>query len=80
MQGIIVAPNGDVWALDFEEDQVVYLPKGDPDQVKFFCRATEGRPNNDSPCKLNGAFHLAVDQQTTFGSRMRLATPSRAFP
>jgi hypothetical protein len=25
MQGIIVAPNGDVWALDFEEDQVVYL-------------------------------------------------------
>jgi streptogramin lyase len=63
MQGVIVAPNGDVWALDFEKDQVVYLPNGDPDQVKFFCRATDGRPNKDSPCKLNGAFHLAIDQQ-----------------
>jgi hypothetical protein len=63
MQGIIVAPNGDVWALDFEKDQVVYLPKGDPSQVKFFCRSTDGRPNKDSPCKLNGPFHLAIDQQ-----------------
>lgn len=63
MQGIIVTPNSDVWALDFEKDQVVYLPKGDPNQVKFFCRSTDGRPNKDSPCKLNGPFHLATDQQ-----------------
>jgi hypothetical protein len=63
MQGIIVTPNGDVWTLDFEKDQVVYLPKGDPSQVKFFCRSTGGRPNKDSPCKLNGPFHLAIDQQ-----------------
>ena len=32
MQGIIVTPNGDVWALDLQKDQVVYLPKGDPSQ------------------------------------------------
>jgi hypothetical protein len=34
MQGIITTPNGDVWALDNEKDQIVYLPKGD---------ATKGR-------------------------------------
>jgi hypothetical protein len=63
MQGIIVTPTGDVWALDFEKDQVVYLPNGDPTKVKFFCRSTDGSPNKDSPCKLSGAFHLAIDQR-----------------
>ena len=29
MQGIITTPDGDVWALDNEKDQIVYLPKGD---------------------------------------------------
>ena len=62
MQGIIVTPSGDVWTLDFQNDDVVYLPKGDPSRVKFFCRNTEGGPNKDSPCKLNGPFHLAIDQ------------------
>jgi hypothetical protein len=63
MQGIIVAPNGDVWTVDFQNDQVIYLPKGDPGQVKFFCRATDGKPNKDSPCKLSAPFHIAIDQQ-----------------
>lgn len=63
MQGVIVAPNGDVWALDFSDDKVVYLPKGDPSKVKFFCQSTDGKPNKDSPCKLTGPFHLAIDQQ-----------------
>jgi hypothetical protein len=63
MQGIIVAPNGDVWAVDFEKDQVVQLPNGDASKARFFCRSNDGRPNKDSPCKLNGAFHLAIDQQ-----------------
>jgi hypothetical protein len=63
MQGIIVAPNGDVWALDFQNDQVVHLPKGDPSRVEFVCRATGGTPNSESPCKLNAPFHLAIDQQ-----------------
>ena len=63
MQGIIVTPNGDVWALDFGDDKVVYMPKGDPSKVKFYCQSTDGKPNKDSPCKLNGPFHLAIDQQ-----------------
>jgi hypothetical protein len=61
MQGIIVVPNGDVWTLDFEKDQVIYLSKGDASKALFFCRSTNGKPNKDSPCKLNGAFHLAID-------------------
>ncbi len=63
MQGIIVTPSGDIWALDFEKDQVVHLPKADPSKAKFYCRSTDGKPNKDSPCKLNGPFHLAIDQQ-----------------
>jgi hypothetical protein len=63
MQGIIVTPNGDVWALDFTNDRVVYLPQGDPSKVKFYCESTNGTPNKDSPCKLSGPFHLAIDQQ-----------------
>jgi streptogramin lyase len=63
MQGIIVTPKGDVWALDFEKDRVVYLPKGDASKAKFFCESTDGKPNKDSPCKLSGPFHLAIDQQ-----------------
>ena len=63
MQGIIVTPNGDVWALDFGDDKVIYMPKGDPSKVKFFCQSTDGKPNKDSPCRLNGPFGLAIDQQ-----------------
>ena len=63
MQGIIVTPSGDVWAVDFGDDKVVYMPKGDPTKVKFYCQSTDGKPNKDSPCKLNGPFHLAIDQQ-----------------
>ena len=63
MQGVIVTPSGDVWALDFGDDKVVYLPKGDPSQAKFYCQLTNGRPNKDSACKLNGPFALAIDQQ-----------------
>ncbi|MGA9856141.1 MAG: hypothetical protein WBR29_12785 [Gammaproteobacteria bacterium] len=63
MQGIIVTPNGDVWTLDFGDDKVVYMPKGDPSKAKFYCQSTDGKPNRDSPCKLNGPFHLAIDQQ-----------------
>ena len=63
MQGIIVTPSGDVWALDFTNDKVVYMPQGDPTKAKFYCESTNGKPNKDSPCKLNGPFGLAIDQQ-----------------
>jgi hypothetical protein len=37
MQGIIVTPSGDVWALDVENGQVVHMPQGDPAKAKFYC-------------------------------------------
>jgi hypothetical protein len=63
VQGIIVTPSGDVWALDFGGDRVIYMPKGDPNKAKFYCQSTDGKPNKESPCKLNGPFFLAIDQQ-----------------
>ena len=56
MQGIIVTPSGDVWALDFTNDKVVYMPQGDPSKAKFYGESTNGKPNKDSPRKLSGPF------------------------
>src|SRR5271156_5133355 len=63
VQGVIVTPSGDVWVLDFGGDQVIYMPKGDPAKARFYCHSTDGKPNKESPCKLNGPFFLAIDQQ-----------------
>jgi streptogramin lyase len=80
MQGIIVAPNGDVWALDFGDDKVVYIPKGDPSKAKFYCQSTDGKPNKESPCKLNGPFHLAIDQQDRIWITNVIADTVTRFP
>ena len=59
MQGIIVAPNGDVWALGLSKNQLLYFPKGDWTKGKIVC---QGR--DVEPCKsMLGPFHLAIDQQ-----------------
>jgi len=59
MQGIIVTPSGDVWALGVSKNQLVYFPKGDPAKARIVC---EGR--SVEPCKSFVApFHLAIDQQ-----------------
>lgn len=59
MQGIIVTPSGDVWALGVTRNQLVYIPKGDPAQARIIC---EGR--SVEPCKsFLAPFHLAIDQQ-----------------
>jgi hypothetical protein len=59
MQGIIVTPGGDVWALGVSKNQLVYFPKGDPAKARIVC---EGR--SVEPCKSFVApFHLAIDQQ-----------------
>jgi len=42
MQGIITTPNGDVWALDNQKDQIVYLPKGDATQGRILGRTVDG--------------------------------------
>ena len=63
MQGVIVTPGGDVWAVDFTNDRVVLLPKGDPANAKFYCEAPAGTEAKDGPCKLSAPFHLVIDQQ-----------------
>ena len=80
MQGIIVTPDGDVWALDFGNDRVVYLPKGDPGKAKFYCEAPAGTPNKDGPCKLNGPFHLAIDQQDRIWITNAISDTVTRFP
>ncbi|MCC9608827.1 hypothetical protein LOC68_08315 [Blastopirellula sp. JC732] len=62
MQGIIVAPNGDVWALDNGNSQVVYLPQGDASRGKIFT-ATENGNGSGVTLPLKSPFHLAIDQQ-----------------
>jgi hypothetical protein len=59
MQGIIVTPSGDVWALGVSKRQLLYFPKGDWTKGRIVC---EG--DNAEPCKsFLGPFHLAIDQQ-----------------
>jgi len=62
MQGIITTPNGDVWALDNEKDQIVYLPKGDAAKGRILGRTVNGKPV-DGTLQVKAPFHLAVDQQ-----------------
>jgi hypothetical protein len=61
MQGIITTPNGDVWALDNEKNQIVYLPKGDATKGRILGRTVNGKPV-DGTLQVKGPFHLAVDQ------------------
>lgn len=59
MQGIITAPNGDMWALGVSKRQLLYFPKGDWNNGKIVC---EG--DSAEPCKsFIAPFHLAIDQQ-----------------
>ena len=62
MQGIIATPNGDIWALDVDNAQVIHLPKGDPDKVEFFFVNTTGKPLKN-PGHLLAPFSLAIDQK-----------------
>jgi streptogramin lyase len=86
MQGIIVTPTGDIWAVDSVKNQVVHYPKGDPARGRLLCREVDGKPT-DGSCRVKGPFHLAVDQQDriwiTNGSgdtvtRFPASDPSRA--
>jgi streptogramin lyase len=59
MQGVIVTPSGDVWALGLEKSQLVFFPKGDHTKGRIVC---EGK--SAEPCKsFKLPFHLAIDQQ-----------------
>ena len=59
MQGIIVTPSGDVWALGVEKRQLVHFPKGDWTKGRIVCEA-----DSAEPCKsFLAPFHLGIDQQ-----------------
>lgn len=59
MQGIIVTPSGDVWALGVSKNQLLYFPKGDIAKGRIVC---EGK--KEAPCKdFSAPFHLGIDQQ-----------------
>ncbi len=59
MQGIITAPNGDVWALGVSKRQLLHFPGGDWKNGRIVC---EG--DSAEPCKsFTAPFHLAIDQQ-----------------
>jgi len=62
MQGIIATPNGDIWAADFANMQLLRFPNGDPSKVQFLCQNKTSDPLKN-PCKLLGPFGMAVDQQ-----------------
>jgi len=62
MQGIITTPTGDVWALDNQKNQVVYLPQGDATKGRILGRMVNGKPV-DGTLQVKAPFHLAVDQQ-----------------
>jgi len=46
MQGIIVTPGGDVWALGIEKSQLVFFPKGDYTKGRIICEGEQ-----EEPCK-----------------------------
>jgi len=62
MQGIIVAPNGDVWALDNQNSQIVHLPGGDASKGRILGRTVNGKPV-DGTLQVKAPFHLAIDQE-----------------
>jgi hypothetical protein len=76
MQGIIVTPSGDVWALGASKSQLVYFPKGDLAKGRIVC---EG--GTEEPCKsFLGPFHLAIDQQDRIWVANAFAEHVTRFP
>ena len=62
MQGIIVTPNGDVWAVDNGHSQIVHLPRGDASKGRILGQTVDGKPV-DGSLQVKAPFGLAIDQQ-----------------
>jgi streptogramin lyase len=59
MQGIIVTPNGDIWALGISKRQLLHFPGADWTRGRIVCEGDDAEP-----CKsFTAPFHLAIDQQ-----------------
>ena len=79
MQGVIVAPNGDVWAADTLKSQIVRFPKGDPSKGELLYQNASGDPLAN-PCKIVLPFALAVDQKGDIWVTNILADHVTRFP
>jgi hypothetical protein len=76
MQGVIVAPSGDVWVLGLSKGQLVRFPNGDLSKGQIIC---EGR--DVEPCKsFLGPFHLGIDQQNRIWVTNALGGHVTRFP
>jgi hypothetical protein len=76
MQGIIVTPGGDVWAVGASKSQLVYFPKGDLTKGRIVCEGA-----SVEPCKsFLGPFHLAIDQQDRIWVANAFAEHVTRFP
>jgi hypothetical protein len=76
MQGIIVTPNSDVWAVGASKSQLVYFPKGDLTKGRIVCEGASAEP-----CKsFLGPFHLAIDQQDRIWVANAFAEHVTRFP
>jgi hypothetical protein len=76
MQGIIVTPSGDVWALGASKSQLIYFPKGDLTKGRIVCEGAA-----EEPCKsFLGPFHLAIDQQDRIWVANAFAEHVTRFP
>ena len=76
MQGIIVTPSGDVWALGASRSQLIYFPKGDLTKGRIVCEGA-----TEEPCKsFLGPFHLAIDQQDRIWVTNAFAEHVTRFP
>ena len=76
MQGIIVRPSGDVWALGASKSQLIYFPKGDLTKGRIVCEGA-----SEEPCKsFLGPFQLAIDQQDRIWVANAFAEHVTRFP
>ena len=77
MQGVIAAPNGDIWAVGLSKSQLLHFPGADLSKGRIVC---EGRQDAE-PCKsLVGPFSLAIDQQDRIWVSNGFAAHVTRFP
>jgi hypothetical protein len=76
MQGIIVTPSGDVWALGASKSQLVYFPKGDLTKGQIVCEGASEEPRKS----FLGPFQLAIDQQDRIWVANAFAEHVTRFP
>lgn len=62
MQGVIVAPNGDVWTVDNGNSQIIHIPGGNPAKGRILGRTVDGKPEMGT-LQVKGPFGIAIDLQ-----------------